>query len=387
MTDATHSNHPTAPTAPAAPTSPRRLRVLFCWAHISGYMASCWRRMARDPNVDLHVVALAPGKSANIAFNDSIMAGIPHTLVPDEELSGNPKIREAALAHKPDVIVLCGWHIPEYTSLAGDPAFSHVKFIMGMDTPRNDSLRQRLGKFARRSYFARLDHVFCTGERSWQLARLLGFPEEKISRGVYGIDYAHFEPLCEQRASQPGGWPRRFLFIGRYSEVKAIDILAAAYKKYRAMSSNPWPLMLMGSGPMADMISAVEGVENLGFVQPKDQPAQLLRAGAFVLASRFDPWPLVIVEACAAGLPVLASNACGSAVELVRPYFNGRMVATENPDSMTRAMLWLDRASAQDPNLLAEMGRRSRAMAAAYSFDMWHARWVGVMRELTGIEA
>lgn len=385
MTDASHSNTPTTPTTPTL--SPRRLRVLFCWAHISGYMASCWRRMARDQSIDLHVVALTPGKSANIAFNTSLMAEIPSTLIPDDELPGNPKVRETALAHKPDVIVLCGWHIAEFTNLAADPAFAGVKFIMGMDTPRNDSLRQRLGKYARRAYFSRLDHVFCTGERSWQLARLLGFPEEKISRGVYGIDYAHFEPLCEQRVQQPGGWPRRFLFIGRYSEVKAIDVLAAAYKKYRAMSPEPWPLTIMGSGPMADLISSVEGVENLGFVQPKDQPAQLLRAGAFVLASRFDPWPLVIVEACAAGLPVLASNACGSAVELVRSHFNGRMVATENPEAMARAMLWLDRTAATDPKLLVEMGRRSREMAGAYSCDMWHARWVGVMRELTGINA
>lgn len=341
--------------------------------------------MARDTSIDLHVLALTPGSSANVAFNDSVMAGIPNTLIPDDQLSGNTKVREIAIAHKPDVIVLCGWHLPEFTNLASDRAFAGVKFIMGMDTPRSDSLRQRFGRFARRAYFARLDHVFCTGERSWQLARMLGFPEEKISRGVYGIDYAHFEPLCEQRVNQPGGWPRRFLFIGRYSDVKAIDVLAAAYKSYRTLASDPWPLTLMGSGPMANLIEGNPGVENLGFVQPKDQPAQLLRAGAFVLASRFDPWPLVIVEACAAGLPVIASNACGSAVELVRPYFNGRMVATENPDAMAQGMLWLDRASAKDPNLLPEMGRRSRAMAAAYSFDVWHARWVGVMRDLTGI--
>ena len=38
-----------------------------------------------------------------------------------------------------------------------------------------------------------------------------------------------------------------------------------------------------------------------------------MEAGAFLLASRFDPWPLVIVEACAAGLPVVTSTKCGAA--------------------------------------------------------------------------
>ena len=56
-----------------------------------------------------------------------------------------------------------------------------------------------------------------------------------------------------------------------------------------------------------------------GFVQPADQAAIWAEHGAFALASRYDPWPLVIVEACAAGLPVIHSEACGSAVELVRP--------------------------------------------------------------------
>lgn len=376
-----------SPHVPIQSGSGRKLRVLFCWAHISGYMASCWRRMASDPTIDLHVIALIPGASANVAFNDTVMAEIPSTLIPDEKLPGSTKVREIALAHKPDVIVLCGWHLPEFVNLANERAFADAKFIMGMDTPWNASIRQRYGRFARRSYFRRIDHVFCTGERSWQLAMALGFSEEKISRGVYGIDYAHLEPLCERRATQPGGWPHRWLYIGRYTEEKAIDVLVDSYREYRALIGTPWPMSTMGAGPDAKYFHGVEGIENLGFVQPKDQPTQLLRAGAFVLASRFDPWPLVVVESCAAGLPVVCTNACGSSVELVRSFFNGRTVATENPRALAEGMAWLHEAAMQDPGLLAEMGRRSRIFASAYSTDAWHARWTGTMRELVEARA
>lgn len=368
--------------APAQPAPTSRLRVLICWAHISGYMAACWRRMAQDPSIDLHVIALTPGKSANVAFNASVTEGISTTLIPDAELPGSSVVRERALAHAPDVVVICGWHMPEYVGLTREPALAGARFIMGMDTPYRATMRQRFGRFKHRAYFDRIDHVFCTGERSWQLARVLGFSEDKISRGVYGIDYGRFEPLCERRAAQPGGWPRRWIFIGRYSEEKAVDVLVDAYARYRSMVREPWPLTAMGTGPLASLFKGREGIEDIGFVQPADQPAQLLRAGAFVLASRFDPWPLVVVESCAAGLPVVCTNACGSAVELVRPYFNGRMVATENPEALARGMAWLTHVAEKDPGTLVEMGRRSRTSAAGYSAEVWHARWTSVMREL-----
>ena len=51
---------------------------------------------------------------------------------------------------------------------------------------------------------------------------------------MYGVDYASLSPLYQRRVEQPGGWPRQFLFVGRYVEDKAIDVLIEAYAQYRA---------------------------------------------------------------------------------------------------------------------------------------------------------
>lgn len=364
----------------ASPPEPRTgapIRVAICWMYISGYMAACWRAMARRPEVDLFVVAMNPeGDPTQGAFNAKIMEGVRSRLMTEPQIDRYDEFSSLVAAHRPDVIVLCGWGIPAYLRLARDPRFAGVKFVMGMDTPYNGSWRQRLGRYARRSYFKRLSRVVVTGDRSWRLARLLGFDERQIRRGVYGIDYHHFAPLYTQRASQPGGWPRRFLYMGRYIDDKAIDRMLDGYARYRTLVTDPWPLTCCGHGPWGEAIRRAEGVEDLGFVQPADQPAVLVRSGVFVLASRFDPWPLVIVESCAAGLPVVCTEACGSAVELIRPYFNGLMCATEDPDSFADALRWMH----EHHERLPDMGRRCTEVAAGYSADMWCERWIEMFR-------
>jgi glycosyltransferase involved in cell wall biosynthesis len=122
-------------------------------------------------------------------------------------------------------------------------------------------------------------------------------------------------------------------------------------------------------------------VSNAGFVQPDGQPEILARHGVFVLASRFEPWGVAIAEACAAGLPVIHSEACGAAVELVRPYFNGVGVATENAAALTAAMRWCHDHHSELP----EMGARSQPLAAAYSADAWADRWTQMFQELCDV--
>src|SRR5690606_10262123 len=107
--------------------------------------------------------------------------------------------------------------------------------------------------------------VVVAGERSWQYAHAMGVPEAKIVRGVYGYDSA-FDRIGMRRTN----WPRRFVFTARYSHEKAVDVLLAAYQKYRAEASDPWPLTCCGTGPLQSLIDAADGVDNRGFVPPND---------------------------------------------------------------------------------------------------------------------
>lgn len=354
------------------------MKVVICWMGYSGYAVACWRELASRDGMDLFVIARAGTAQRHVAFEDSLLDGVDCAVLRPEHHMNPARVVSIVVEQKPDIVVLSGWSNPAYVRLPFHRALNGVRFVMGMDTPRRGTLRQWLGRWRYGRFFKRIDRVVVAGERSWQLARLLGFSESKIRRGTYGIDYEALAPLHEHRLKQDTGWPRRFLFIGRYVNVKGLDTLLEAYASYRSSVTNPWPLSCCGQGPMKQMIDAAEGVVDLGFVQPSDQPEVFIRHGVLVLASRFDPWPLAIVESCAAGLPIICSEACGSSVELVRPYLNGLTCATDDADAMANAMRWVREHYDQLP----EMKHHSRQLAAGYSAQIWADRWLNMFKEL-----
>jgi glycosyltransferase involved in cell wall biosynthesis len=358
-----------------------RVKVVICWTHISGYMAACWRALASRGEVDFRVIGFKSNVSGlDIKFQDDVVAGLDVRLMSPDEIDDPDFVRAQVVQHDPDIVVLPGWAYRSFRKLVEAPELRRARFVMTMDTPYQGSLRQTLGRYKIAGYLGHIDRVIVPGERAWQLARYLGVSEEKIRRGQYGVDYTTLAPLIEQRRSQPGGWPRRFLFTGRYTEEKGLDILLRAYRAYRDSVNDPWALTCCGTGNLESLFGdAPPGVNNMGFVQPSQLPHVMVDHGTFVLPSRFDPWPLVIVESCAAGLPVIHSDACGSAVELVRPYFNGIGVATGNVDALVSAMRWCH----ENHEKLPDMGARGQALAAAYSAEAWATRWTRMFQELS----
>ena len=344
-------------------------------------MAACFREMVAHPGVDPFVVALASGRSGSSArFSDDVLAGVPSLLVDSEALSDSDALDSAIRTHRPEVIVLCGWFIPAYRRLLTDPQYAHIPIIMTMDTPWRGRPKQWLGRIALRRMLWRISLMVVTGERSWQYAIRLGLPQEKIRRGMYGVDYRGLSECLSRREQVP--WPKRFLFAGRYAPEKAIDVLMEGYEAYRSTvekgHEDPWPLVCCGTGGLKELLAGRAGVTDRGFVQPAEMRDELASAGVFVLPSRYDPWPLAVVEACAAGLPVIASEACGSTVEMIRPEFNGYLVATGSSRALADAMLRAHREYEQLP----EFGRRANQFAAAYSAEVWAQRWGGFVREV-----
>ena len=355
------------------------MRVVICWISISGYLAACWRALAERDGIDLRLVVFPSLGTADAPFRADLSAGLPVDLLEENYTDDVDHVAGLVAAHAPQIVVIPGWVVPAFRALASHPALRGAKFILTMDTPRRDNWRQKFTRLKLGRFLDRMDRIVVPGERSWQYARQLRFPEFKIRRGMYGVDFSRWHGLHERRRAHGGGWPRRFLFAGRYVSVKGIDVLLRAYSIYRGEHPDAWPLTCCGSGPMSGQVkSAGEGVEDLGFVQPQDQAEVWMKSGVFVLASRFDPWPLVIVEACASGLPILCTEACGSSVELVRSHYNGITVATDNAESLARGMSSFHDRYEQLP----VMGRRSQELAGAFSAETWAERWMQMFLEL-----
>jgi len=95
------------------------------------------------------------------------------------------------------------------------------------------------------------------------------------------------------------------------------------------------------------------------------------------MASHFEPWGVAIAEAAASGLPLICTTACGASVDLVRPYYNGLLAAPRDVDGLARAMQWIHEHESELPI----MGKRSHALAEAFSAEAWAARWHNYLLE------
>jgi len=94
-----------------------------------------------------------------------------------------------------------------------------------------------------------------------------------------------------------------------------------------------------------------------GFKQYDELSAYYGLANVFVHASTTEQWGLVVNEAMVAGLPVIVSNRCGCAPDLVEEGRNGFTFDPYNVDELARLMLKVSRMT---ENEREAMGRRSR---------------------------
>ena len=127
-----------------------------------------------------------------------------------------------------------------------------------------------------------------------------------------------------------------FLASARFIAKKNLFTLLRAYAVYRKRESlvtgpsSLWSLVLLGDGPLKselrDLISDLDLQDCVllpGFQQYGELPRYYAGANAFVHASTTEQWGLVVNEAMASGLPLIVSNRCGCAPDLVREGVNG----------------------------------------------------------------
>jgi glycosyltransferase involved in cell wall biosynthesis len=345
---------------------------VFCWAEVSGYIAACWRELQKLPGVQIHVLhprSLRP-TTANPFDLSPLLAAVPNDMFDPARPDLERWLAATIAEQKPDVVVVCGWVVWPYVSLFSAPALEGVPFVIGMDTPWQGTIRQRLGRFRLMRLVQKTTAWVTASERSASYARRLGVPTSRIHTGFYGFDDAPLAGVEQQRQSD-GAWPRRFLYVGRYIPQKDLRTLVDGYRQYRSMVRSPWSLTCCGSGPDAHLLDGVDGLTNAGFNQPAELPGLLRRHGAFVIASSFEPWGVVIAEAAASGLPVVCTSSCGAAEDMVRPYYNGLITGSGDPAALARALCWIHEHEAQLP----EMGRRSRLLAEPFSAPNWALRW------------
>jgi len=338
------------------------MKLLVLYTALAGYMTACLGTFRRV--TDATLLTYAWPTETDAPFSEAMTAGIGE--IRNRAVVSPADIVVAGHKFAPDAVLVSGWMDKGYLRAARAFRRLGIPVIAGCDTQWTGALRQRIAAFAAPIYLhTAFDALWVTGERQAAFAHALGYRGDRCWDGFYACDWDRFAaapPPAGDRESPPS-----FLYVGRYVPEKGITTLAAAYARYRAMVDRPWPLVCAGAGPQRAALVAAGALDH-GFVQPAELPGLMANASALILPSIREPWGVVLQEAAAAGLPLIASRACGAAVHLLRDGFNGNTFPPEDTAALARAMTRLHESSAADRTA---MGAASRCLSRQYTPELW----------------
>ena len=156
-----------------------------------------------------------------------------------------------------------------------------------------------------------------------------------------------------------------FLSVGRLSPEKGLCTLLEAWPKLNL----PAKLKVVGTGPLeADVAAASQrgiGIEHLGFLPACDVLKLMQQATALVVPSQcYEGLPMTIIEAYAAGTPVIASR-LGSLEELVIDGSTGLLVPPQDANALARKIEWMITHPEQLPSMRIAARREFEARYTA----------------------
>jgi glycosyltransferase involved in cell wall biosynthesis len=177
-----------------------------------------------------------------------------------------------------------------------------------------------------------------------------------------GIDVDAYRP-------RSGAAPlRRIVTVANLRPEKAHEVLIDAFASLPTTTLN-LELAIVGHGPRAEALERQVAERGLAsrvrFLGHRDDvPAILAESDLFVLPSRSEAFPNSVMEAMAAGLPVVATRV-GGVPELVQHDVNGILTPVDDRDALARAL----RTLVDDPHRAAALGRAAReTIASRFSF-------------------
>ncbi len=278
----------------------------------------------------------------------------------------------------PDAVAIPGW-----SSRAAIAALQWCHrvgrgAILMSESTAHDERRAGWKEMVKRRCVGLFSSALVGGRLHADYLRQLGVAREQMFFGYDAVDNDYFSAGAEVARQNAHslrkelGLPRfYFLASSRFIGKKNLPFLLDAFGEYRKRANGAaWDLVLLGDGPLREQLiqkcrelRVEDAVFLKGFQQYDALPAFYGLASVFVHASTSEQWGLVVNEAAASGLPLIISNRCGCARELVEEGANGFTFDPENRAHLSVRMLKMADSHAN----LNKMGLVSRHLVSRWS--------------------
>jgi glycosyltransferase involved in cell wall biosynthesis len=346
------------------PLTAQPLRLAFVTDIPTPYFVTVMGALARE--VQLHVVFCAASGSRGfnweleLPFSHSFLPGLVKERFDNTDVQVNPRLFKELRTFRPDVVVSGNYGPP--TALATLFCLTHrvPLIIHGDGTSESEAALSRVQRASRRLLVPRIAAAVANSAPARERFVELGFAPDAVFDAPHTTELKPLWELGRGRAYLDKT-PLRLLYVGRLVPRKGVRELITALAAVRERV--PVELTIAGAGPeedalrrLSDSLGLGKAVEFRGFADQPDLPAIYAGADAFVLPTRMDPYALVLLEAMASGLPVIASIHAGATIDLVVDGHNGLAVDSAKTEQLVQAI----------ERLATSVSERKRLGAAAY---------------------
>lgn len=365
-------------------------------SHVIQYQAPFFRMLAREQDLELEVLFCSTDGAkvycdaemqTTFRWDLDLLDGYRHRFLRNFGFGDgytrliNPGIVPALLFHRYDAaIFFLGWGT--ITSLLGMAACrmrGTPIFLFGDSSfpPPETTLASRLRAGLLRTIFRITDRFLVSGVLNAGYYRYYGADEARFHLVPWAIDNARFDEGSRFAPGEREAMRARFglgdgdmaiVFSGKFLPRKDPMTLLRAVDAMRHRDRTA--VIFLGNGELRDEMEAHASARNLrvhfpGFVNQTDLPKHYAMADVFVLPSLDDPRATVVNEAMASGLPIVITDRCGPAGDIVKHGDNGFVFLPGDVPALARH---LD-ALAADPELRARMAGRSREIIATWDYS------------------
>lgn len=340
---------------------PRKIALIS--SHPIQYNAPLFALMAKEPEIDLMVFytwgegALGPkfdpdfGKE--IYWDIPLLDGYKYKFLKNtskepgsHHFKGiiNPTLNKEIEDWGPDIIWVWGWsfdsHLKAMRYFKGKvPVWFRGDSTL-LDEPKGFSLKKSLRRIFLKWVYSYVDKALYVGTYNKAYFIAHGLKENQLVYAPHAIDNDRFADPNGKFSEEAIKWreelginssSRVLIFVGKFEEKKNPFF----FRKLIEQAGKDIIGIMVGNGHLEKDLktSAPKNLLFLPFQNQSKMPVVYRMADALILPSTGpgETWGLVMNEALASGTPIIASEKCGGAVDLVNAY-NGYLINSENPD-------------------------------------------------------
>ncbi len=298
----------------------------------------------------------------------------------------NPDAVSTIRQWQPDVVCVYGWSFWSHLQIMRYFKGKIPVWFRGDSTLIDGPLgwKQSIRKGILRSIYRYVDVALYAGSHNKAYFINSGLQEKQLVHVPHAIDNQRFS---EDRRSEAQQLRQQLqlvdsdvlvLFAGKFSSKKDPLRLLEAFQK---VANAQLHLLFCGNGPLETTLKdAAQGLANVHFMDFQNQtrmPVLYQACDVYCLPSAGpgETWGLALNEAMAAGKPVIASDSCGGAIDLIVQGVTGWMVPACNTQALANTLQLLTQPSLN----LAAIGAAAKLRIADWSYQKGIQHWLSAL--------